>query len=436
MTDTDICLKCVDVNEVIYDEKEKYLKKVSSASLDCKEELFREILTNLEVCQEVCFSFIKQLVIIKEPRVRFKLANDVTGLQTKIEKKNLSVNLKTCLREICKEAYSMVKEKGLFNNLVEFDGERYATVDMFGKTQEKMAAFMDMMTLIDSSDTDKKLTDKQACIKMLEKDTDKKIKLYTTKHQVSDIQSMTDAQVEETSINKGKGKKQNKLEKQKRVHESKDILKTGHSQSEEDIVTQQISDRAIVTFVLTPRISVNAVQVFKQLLYLHMLGGSQLYLLVCHVGPLNEEQELVLYQYIPDQALLDVCQAPGCLDLAKLENVFRDVHGQRLQKLADLKEYFKYYIYDCPGVKDHAKDNKDRLERYLMKREQKKENKRKRKEEKKAESEFGSELAEACSQQSFTKSLDTCSDTDITSAADLANYNFLTMNHVGTPDKK
>ena len=484
LDDLEVTLKCVDANEVIYDEKEKYLHKISSTTLNCQEDLFKEILTNLQTSQDVYWNFLKQLVIIKEPRVRFKPHNDVSGLQQKIEEISLSLDVKTYLRDVAKTGYKLIKEVGLLNNLVEFDVERHATVDVFGKKLGKVVGCMDMVSLVDkemfekvktdnktvharehlgkeTQDLDKKKLDQRQHLEKETKDTDKKIKTKhrkpsklpelsreDTRYNILNNEEVTDEKKDdESSITRKYSpneKKLSKLQRQKKVHELKDNAKSHGSKSEvhaskdkftvsenntEDNAAEQvISDRAIVTFVLNPRISVNAVQVFRQLLFLHMLPGSHIYLLVIHIGPLNEDQEMVLYKFIPCETLIDACKGTdtNILDLNKLEESFRTVTGQRLQKLADLKEYFKYYIYDCPGVKDHAKDNMDRLERYLRKKKEKKDRKKQEKENtEESESEFGSEVAEAWSQKSETDSWATVSEineSETMSAADLQNY--------------
>ena len=497
LNDTEVSLKCVDVNEVIYDEKEKYLHKTSSSILDSKEELFREIVTNLEACQDICWNFLRQLVIIKEPRVRFKPHSDVSWLQKKIEETSLSLDVKTYFRDVAKMGYKILKDAGLLKNLVEFEVERHATVDLFGKKLQKVAGNIDMVSLIEidvsqTVKTDNKIpVDKQELAEAKQgfekkvahqrkhldnKTPDQKVHLETTKQDIKkksktihrkpsklpelsredtkynilDIEEVKEEKkhVESSYTKKHPPKdlKLRKLQRQKEMHESKDSFKSCESNSEEKkfnanltvcgnitednlkAIAQGISDRAIVTFLLTPRLSVNAVQVFRQLLFLHMLPGSLVYLFVCHIGPLNEDQEMVLYKFKPSETLVNACKGDdtNVLDLSKLEETFRAVTGQRLQKLADFKEYFKYYIYDCPGVKNHAKDNTDRLERYLRKKKEKRERKRKEKgNTEESESEFGSEVARAWTPRSDTESWATVSEineSDIMSAADLQNY--------------
>ena len=452
LTDHDICLKCVDENEVIYDEKEIHLQRLSTAPLDCKEELFKEMLINLQICQKICLYYVKQLVIIKEPRVWFKAANDVAGLQMKIEETSLSLNLKTYLKDISKAAYKLMKEAFLLDNLVELDGERHASADIFGKKQVNLVGFMDMITLMDFHMASRKEDEIQTSTrKQINKQknisgnadnykqrTESKMETFKDKevdNNETDKQAKT--QTIKTDQVQQQQKKLNKLKRQTKVQESKDSSKDGESKSKEKKEAFKETSRAIVTFVLTARISVSAVQIFKQLLFLHMLPESQLYLFVCHIGPLNEDQELVLYQYIPDESLVKACQTTdtsGCLNLENLELVFRTIYGRKLQKLADLKEYFKYYIYDCPGVKDHNKDNRNRLERYLKKKQVKKE--KQRQQDKKIEdSDYGSDVAEPCtaseqpnkdqaqgelSQIELSK-LETI-DSDIMSASDLQNH--------------
>ena len=610
-SDHEVCLKCVDENEVIYDENQHHLRRVSTSRLDCKEEHFKEMLTNLQLCQNIFSYYVKQLVIINEPRVRFRPDNDVTGLQMKIEETSLSSDLKTCLMTMGKVAYKLMKDAFLLENLVEFDSERHANADIFGKKQEKFVGYMDMMSLIDIEKTNIKVDDiptpdekrlhkdmkqsidpiaktnrkeydhpitnekeinkdmKQSINpiaktnrkeneypitneKELNKDMKqdhqnelnedmkrsvspiassmaktqlsfghyasnrvKPLRKNVSKGEIDDVDAleaeMLGSQVKkngkklnrQTNVQESKDdcmeseskpmkseskpmksestpmkseskpihkpmkseikpmKSENKPMKSERTaiykpmksenkpieNESKPIRKPMKSEnkpmeSESKGMVKRGVDmetrRAVVTFVITARISVSAVQVFKQLLHLHMLPESQLYLLVCHVGPLNEDQELVLYQYLPDESLVTACQttdASKCLNLENLESVFREVYGRKLQKLADLKEYFKYYIYDCPGVKDHNKDNKDRLERYRKKKKEKKEKRRQTKEEKE-ESEYGSDIAEPCTDnqqshrdneydlaqsQALQSQIQTI-DSDIMSASDLQDH--------------
>ena len=518
LSDTEVSLKCVDANEVIYDEKEKYLHKTSSTKLNSKEELFREIVTNIEKCQDVCWNLLRQLVIIKEPRVRFKSHSDVSGLQQKIEETSLSLEVKTYFRDAAKAGYKILRDAGLLNNLVEFEVERHATVDLFGKKLQKVVANMDMVSLIENDTAerikaendelnqrfhlekatkslDKKAVDQKHDTNKETQKPDKKA-LFQKENTKEDVKKKTVVQKEhggatakqdlkkkprtihrkpsklpefsredtkftildiddekeekkseesrDTKEQMSKDMKLSKFQRQKEVLDIEDTLQNYDQYSREKElkdtfsvweipeeskeITKDIYNRAIVTFLLTPRISVNAVQVFRQLLFLHMLPRSTSYLLVCHIGPLNEDQEIVLYKFKPNETLIDACKADdnNILDLHKLEKTFRAVTGQRLQKLADFKEYFKYYIYDCPGVKDHAKDNIDRLERYLKKKKEKRDRKKQEKENsEESESEFGSELARAWSPKSDTESWATLSElneSDIMSAADLQNY--------------
>ena len=527
LSDQEVCLKCVDENIVIYDENQHHLRRVSTSQLDCKEEHFKEMLTNLQLCQNIFSYYVKQLVIINEPRVRFRPDNDVAGLQMKIEETNLSSHLKSCLKTIGKVAYKLMKEAFLLENLVEFDSDRHANADIFGKKLEKFVGYMDMMSLIDIEKTNIKEDDiptpdekrlhkdmKQSINPIAKtnrkeddspinngKDLDKDMKpsVNPIAHRMAKTQlsfghsasnrvkpprkNVSKCEIDDEDATEAEGlgsqvkKNGKKLNRQTNVQESMEDCMDSESKpmkSENKLIESENKPmkteskaihkpmkseykpmeseskgmvnrgvdmetrRAVVTFVLTARISVSAVEVFKQLLYLHMLPESQLYLLVCHVGPLNEDQELVLYQYLPDESLVTACQTTdvsGCLSLENLESVFRTVYGRKLQKLADLKEYFKYYIYDCPGVKDHNKDNKDRLERYRKKKKEKKEKRRQKKEEKE-ESEYGSDIAEPCTdnQQShrdneydLAQSLALQSqiqtiDSDIMSASDLQDH--------------
>ena len=547
-SDQEVCLKCVDENEVIYDENQHHLRRVSTSKLDCQEEQFKEMLTNLQLCQNIFSYYVKQLVIINEPRVRFRPHNDVAGLQMKIEETSLSSRLKTCLKTMGKVAYKLMRDAFLLENLVEFDSERQANADIFGKKKEKFVGYMDMMSLIDIQKTyikvdgirtpdEKRLhKDMKQSINPIaktnkkeddhqitnEKEINKDMKPSVNpvahrlaKTQLSFGQSVSNRvkplrkmaskgeiddenAIEAEMLGSQVKKNGKKLNRQTNVQESRDNCEESGSkpmkteskaihkpmksenkpmksdnkpmesenkpmksknkpmesenkpmksenkpmESESKGMVRRGVDmetrRAVVTFVLTARISVSAVEVFKQLLYLHMLPESQLYLLVCHVGPLNEDQELILYQYLPDESLVTACQttdASGCLNLENLESVFRTVYGRKLQKLADLKEYFRYYIYDCPGVKDHNKDNKDRLERYRKKKKEKKERRRQKKEENE-ESVYGSDIAEPCTDnqqahrdneydlaqsQALQSQIQTI-DSDIMSASDLQDH--------------
>jgi hypothetical protein len=153
---------------------------------------------------------------------------------------------------------------------------------------------------------------------------------------------------------------------------------------------------------------------------------SRFYFLVYHVGPLVEKQQIVLYEYKPPKELVNLVKlykkankqhtnSPGNtdnvtepkeenefivsptvykssllgsankslpesndLDLSLLETEFRKVKGHYIHKVTPLRDYFRYMVYDCAGVKDHQKDKKSRYERYMAKKEVKREMRKKK----------------------------------------------------------
>lgn len=421
-SDTEICLKCVDEDEVLYDEKRENLTKASSAKLTFTDN--PEIFKNMEKCQEVMVMCIKQRVLLNEPVVRFHHKKDVADLQAKISEIGLSKESFEAIRDASYTGYKVLKDYGDLDILVEFDAERLANVVAFGKTV-KMAGFFHMLAMVDELGlkTRVKVKDKKG---QQEKSRSKpKLK----KSHSSCKMSSSDSNFEDVDSED--------LEEEKTV-------------SEATISSKNIG-RAAVTVVFTARKQVPAMEIYRQLLFSHLHTLSTFHILVFHVGPLVDRQEVVLYEYkIPKQLqkLLKINKQNdtkveqrheekqenkneveefqvsltvkksetlgtstariiytdiGLLDINLLETEFRQFYGRQLQQLSPFKDYFRYLVYDCPGIKDHRKDNKERYERYLAKKEQKKVKKKKEKEIKEQENPcetarsdvFGSVIGEA-----------------------------------------
>lgn len=393
-SDTDICLKCVDIDEVLYDEKGEFLDRIASSKLSFPG--FEEVFRNLDKCQDVLLMCIKQRILLNEPVVRFHHKKDIADLQQTIHDKELSQEVNKVLQDTSLVGYKILKEANILDVLVEFDAERLANVVVFGKTL-KMAGFFDMLAMVDESIGKGRILDRK-----------------NTKQTTKDIKAKA----------KNSNSKKNKMDpcKSDSIFEDIDSEDLDEIQPKtESILSSGSFGRAVVTVVLTARNYIPALDMYRQLLFSHLHTLSKFYLLVFHVGPLVEKQEVILYEYkIPKQIHKLLKKSKNvqqtevktdaqnenvdedfqvCLTVKKtkflgpassephivdtqhlnvnlLENEFRKFYGRRLQQLSPFKDYFRYIVYDCPGIKDHYKDKKARYERYVAKKERRREERR------------------------------------------------------------
>lgn len=387
-TDTEICMKCVDENEILFDESSKYVEEIFSILFDCSENLYHDMMRNLTGCKDILLMSLKQRIIMNESRVRFFARNDIAGLQAKIADINLDKECKNYLRDISSHGYKILKENHLCANLVEFDAEQSAKICIFGR-KGNMIGKPDLLALIDKQLGKKapKNSTKNVyknCFKVVDRATNSK-----TEDKAKDADRETDSK-------------------------TKDIDQV--SETEKDMGSLR---KVAVTVAVTARNYVSVSDIFRQLLFMYLLDISQFFLLVYHIGPLVETQKVVLYEYLPPKDIVklvksfqgidrtgkceqeikinpktdefvvsqtvqksfvlgppelleDHTRSHG-LDVSQLETEFRKVKGKHLQQSSPLKDYFWYMVHDCPGVKDHQRDNKARFDRYIAKCERKKE---------------------------------------------------------------
>lgn len=397
LTDTDICLKCVDENEIISDTGEVYLKRIKDADLDCPEEMFEEILRNIEICEQVLFMSIKQKTILNETRVRFDAKNGVAEMQEKIFASKLSKDCRDYLRYASQPGYECLKVNKFFQHMVEFDAERLCKVAVHGKNT-KMVCYFDIIVLMDEK----------------------------PRHDPKSTEMLKN---KKTSRKQAASRYKNVNEKSENIHGNE---KTAAKDKKVNEKSKNL-DKVVVSVILTGRRYVNALDIFRQIIYSKILNATYFYLLVYHIGPLVEKQEIVLYEYVIPQEIQkalkstnetngivkqepdydkpmfipftvsqtvhksaflhaensDVNEIEGLcdFDVSQLESEFRKVKDHNVYQASAMREYFRYLVYDTPGVKDHKKDAKARYERYINKKRQKKERKKKDKADKLVESE-------------------------------------------------
>jgi hypothetical protein len=383
----------------LYDENGKYLDRITSTKLDCPDIHYQHILRNLPECNAIFLMSLKQRIIMNESGVRFNARKDIAGMQAKIAEIDVPTDSKMYLRDVSARAYQILKLYNFFDYLVEFDAERSANVRIFGKRAKVVGSF-DMLAIMD----DKPL--------VIPKPQEIKQKPRIKREM-----------------------KNNKADDASNFNNNDDVDDISSTDTiSEDIISSKSLGKAALTVIVTARNNVSTLDIFKQFLYMYIQNLSRFFLLVVHVGPLVEKEEIVLYEYKPPRSLLKIIKSfrnareksqkeeiskpqtetdkldrESCnyieniefvvsqtvqksnvlgpqqkleeatktndLDLSQLEAEFRKVKGHHLQKVAPLRDYFRYMVYDCPGVKDHQKDNRDRFERYTFKRERKREEK-------------------------------------------------------------
>lgn len=395
-TDTEIALKCIDKNEALYDTEEKYLRRLKSCQIKLPEASTAEVLKNIDKCQQALLMCLKQRVIENESTVRFSPRNDLEGMQRQLHDLRLSDETRSSLCEMSGVGYQCLKDEQLFDLLVQFDAERLGKVFAFDKTV-KMAAQFDMLALID----------------------DNKIPVVDKKR------------VKEVAKRRNRGKQEsNQISGVKAELDEKDHCVAEEEQSvSEATYSSKSLGRAAITVVLTGRNQIPALDLYRQLLFSYVHTLSKFYVLAFHVGPLVETQEIVFYEYsVPKPLVMWIkkvkrgehvtCKTEKmesqplepifevsltvrktkvlgsihelgerskvtCLDIGELEAKFRAIKGRQLQQLSPLRDYFRYLVTDCPGVRDHLADKKSVYERSILKKEEKKRRKRKEKEERK-----------------------------------------------------
>ena len=403
-TDREACLRCFDENELVFDENEKYLTRMKSTQIHLPDELYGELLRNVSESQEVFFMYIKQRIIMYEPRVRYNPHNDVVGLDEKIYGLTLSPNLKSFLREASSVGYSCLNEQNMLQNLVEFDSEQTAYVILYDKIERTMGQF-DIISLIHFEKHEADFEPPQSF---------NKSKRKLLKHG----QGIQGSQESSPSYSSDPKPLHLPLKFSQSKHELRQENTSLTLNKQSDAVDR--CEKAVISVILTPRNYLSATDFYRQLIFCYISNITRYFCIVLYIGPLVDRQELVLYEFNIPTKITDFIKSfskelvylepieqkdtifevsltvnktnamnssnqsngmiqPNILDLNQLEMMFRQVLGSKLQAVADLKSYFRYYISDCIGVKNHLNDKKHRYERYTAKKAAKKENRLRRK---------------------------------------------------------
>jgi len=431
LDDRQVCLKCLDENEVLYDDDERYLKKLYEVKTSLKVESVKEVYHNVQKSREIILMNLKQRIILTEKTVRFNKNNDVPGLESKIQGSGLTTGSLQALKETCEAGYQCLKQCRLLESLVEFDSERSRDLVVF-RTPVEMVAKFDMVVLVDENNSGKTGHSKKNTHINVSKD----IRNGKKPKQKCDMKNSNDQDSVEEKVASKRRNYSKKVKGQNMESATENAIADDLTMSEPTFSSYSLG-RATITAVFAPRGKIPAVDIYRQLLFVYTHNLAKFYLLVFHIGPLVETEKVVLYEYQAPKDLIrwvkcfkkkqtetrissnhdkkenksavkettldlkpfhvcltvkktttlgpeapkDIAFPATIMDVNEMESKFREIKGRRLQQMTELSDYFRYLFTDLPGLKNHMEDKKARYERYVMKKERKREKKRESKTE-------------------------------------------------------
>ncbi|KAK3608619.1 hypothetical protein CHS0354_042617 [Potamilus streckersoni] len=351
-----LCEKHFHRNEVLIDEEQNYLERLNSKVTTCPEELSKELMTKHQLCRDVFHIYMRKWIMSDGPPVHYMPCNTLLGLKAQLKEIQLTDEMKTFMKELSAEGHKLLKECKFLEEGVELDAERCG-VALDGDIKIRIMGMFDCLCLRE---------------KDLEREREKNYRQWKRRQRTgSDLSKQDHLLVKSWNSKDMELLKDNDLSDTMKM--SKKLCATKITEekilSDNENVTsnEKAQYSAFISFIITPRAYVPVSDIFKQLILHQLHSVSGLFLLVGHLGPLVEKQELILYEYCLPSSLKALI-TDNDLNINNLAITFRRIKGRQLQQLTDIKDYLRYLVYDFPGVSETQQERSERHRQHKKKK--------------------------------------------------------------------
>lgn len=293
----------VPVNSSMSDFRQMYIKKQSKILLDSSTDIHRELVCKYQQCNNLLNMYLKREILTKSARVRYKMSNELWEVKMKSEEMKLTSRMKIFLQVISERGFEFLQNEGIFQDFVEIDNSS----ETFVLHKTKLTKLCLQLDVICPQNESPVVQCENTTVTSNYKSNKETIGVSSGKHVDRSCQEMTPLS---TRPKKGILKRSRQIEHSS-SSEKKDLLNVielDDTDSEDESSNQNADeekyDTLILNFILSLRKSIPAHTIIKQFFSRLIFPWQQNMLLVFHVGPLIQDQEIVLYQYICNRGLL------------------------------------------------------------------------------------------------------------------------------------
>lgn len=293
----------VPVNSSMSDFRQMYIKKQSKVLLDSSTDIHRELVCKYPLCNNLLNMYLKREILTKTARVRYKMSNELWEVKMKSEEMKLTSHMKIFLQVISERGFEFLQNEGIFQDFVEIDNSS----ETFLLHKTKLTKLCLQLDVICPQNESPVVQHENATVTSNCKSNIETTGVLSRKHVDMSRQEITPLSPRPT---KGILKRSRQIEHSS-SSEKKDLLNVielDDTDSEDESSNQNAEeekyDTLILNFVLSLRKSIPAHTIIKQFFSRLIFPWQHNLLLVFHVGPLIQEQEIVLYKYICNKDLL------------------------------------------------------------------------------------------------------------------------------------
>lgn len=293
----------VTVNSSMSDFRQMYIKKQSKILLDSSTDIHRELVCKYLLCNNLLNIYLKREILTKSARVRYKMSNELWEVKMKSEEMKLTSSMKTFLQVISERGFEFLQNEGIFQDFVEIDNSS----ETFVLHKTKLTKLCLLLDVICPQSQSSVVQHENTTVTPNGKSNIETTGVLLGKHVDRSCPENTPLSSRPT---KGILKRSRQIEHSS-PSEKKDLLNVielDDTDSEEESSNQNTDeekyDTLILNFVLSLRKSIPAHTILKQFFSRLIFPRQKNMLLVFHVGPLIQDQEIVLYQYICNRDLL------------------------------------------------------------------------------------------------------------------------------------
>lgn len=327
----------LDLEAAMFDDRSLYLRpKVSVLVPNCGEDLHKELVRKLHICHDVYINVVFQNVHQFGSRMIFQPHLELSKLETIQEKAELSDQLKSYVTNLGKATYDILVQSEVLGNPVDLEVYRSVGVKYEGENR-LITTHVDMVTYHTEIPEDGS-------------DTTGELSLVSEDYSYSN---------DSNSVIEESVKSDQALDSDCRYSDDTFNSENNSNTEFEDSIIRlpfkSLHKRAAVSFLLTLRQSIPVKKIFHQ--HLASMGQPDLtmYLFVCHLGPLVDNQ-VVLYQYrsrVTGQPLEGA-------DISAVMKSWTRLQGRLVFPVTPIEELVKHSIYRYEGLSKKKKEKKRR----------------------------------------------------------------------------
>ncbi|XP_069119305.1 uncharacterized protein [Argopecten irradians] len=327
----------LDLEAAMFDDRSLYLRpKVSVLVPTCENELHKELVRKLDTCQKSYLNVVYQKIHVFGSRMTYQPHLELSTLERSMEDTDLSDKLKVYMNNLGRVTYDILVQSEILGNPIDFEvfqtvGVKFNGEDRSITTQvDLVSGQADQEEYMDSSE------------------------MSASPTQMSEDCSYSkdsNSVVDETE----------RLADQASGYSDETFNSDSFAKSEEfedrvlRIPFKSCHKRAAVSFLISLRQSVPIHKLFHQ--HLASMGHNDLtmYLFVCHLGPLVDNQ-VVLYEYRSRVAGQPIQGA----DINEIMKSWKRLQGRLVFPVTPVEDLVKHSIYRYEGLSKKKKEKKPR----------------------------------------------------------------------------